>query len=125
MRQDARARRALEAHTLKLLAGHALDAVVRREPLVDEGVIRREELEQAPVLAQHVFKKQLRLALHRCPQLRVERRKQLLVRLHDVEVAELEPLPGEVLHQRLAPRVFQHPPHLRLEVFPQLPALSQ
>ena len=49
----------------------------------------------------------------------VEFRELFGVGLVDFEVAQLQPLAGEILHERAAPAVVQHPPHLRLEVLAQ------
>ena len=62
-----------------------------------------------------LLEQQLGLALERLPQVVVEVGKLVLVG-HDVaQVAQLQPLPGEVADQRRGARVGQHPPHLPLE----------
>ena len=78
-------------------AAHAVDAVVRREPLVEIRVVRVEQLEHAAPLAQHVGEQQLRLAAKCGAQVGVEVG---ILRREVVELAELEPLAGEVLDER-------------------------
>ncbi len=53
-------------------APHAFETVVRGEALVRERVIGADEIQQAAVLAHHGAEEQLRFALHRAAQARVE-----------------------------------------------------
>ena len=87
-----------------------------REPAVDEGVIRVEEFQHAAIFLHDGLEEQLRLALHRGAQRFIEVRERLLVRRDQFHVAQLEPLPGEVVHERMRPRILEHTPHLRLEI---------
>ena len=48
------------------------DAVVLREPLVEERVVRLQQVEHAAVLAQDALEEQLRLLAERLPQVVVE-----------------------------------------------------
>ena len=52
----------VERHAAELIAAHVRDAVVQREPLVDEGVVRRQQIEDAAVLAEDAVDEQLHLA---------------------------------------------------------------
>ena len=83
-----------------------------RETLVEERVTRSEQLEHAAILAQHVLEQQLGLAPKRGAQLSVETG---VLRQRIVELAQLEPLRGEVLDERGRARVGEHAPHLPLE----------
>ena len=74
LRQHAAALRAGEIDAAELGPGDARDAVVPRQPLVDEGVRAVEEVEDAAVLADDVLEEQLGLAAHRDAQVVVERR---------------------------------------------------
>jgi hypothetical protein len=96
----------------EIAAGHAVDAVVARETLIKKRVTRGEQLEHAAVLAQHVLEQQLGLASERRAQLGIEAG---VLRQRIVELAQLEPLPGEVLDKRGGARVSQHAPDLLLE----------
>ena len=72
------------------------DAVVLGEPLVEERVVRLEQVEHAAVLAQDALEEQLRLLAERLPQVVVEVGEQPQVRRDRFEVAQVQPLPGEV-----------------------------
>src|SRR5262245_46411878 len=85
------------------------------QSLVDERVVRIEELEHAPILADDVLEKEFSLANHGRTQGRVERLVGAGVRRQGSYRAEHEPLTGEVLNQGIRLRVLQHPPDLRLE----------
>ena len=63
------------------------------------------------------------LAPHGLAQAVVERRKAFQVRPHHVDILELQPLAGEILHQRGGLRVAQHPRDLRVQHggLPQIP----
>ena len=63
----------------------------------------------------HALEEQLRLPTHRLPQVLVEVRKLDGIGRGAGEVAEIEPLPSEVVDECSRARVPQHPPHLRVE----------
>ena len=110
-------------HFHERLALHSGDPVVPREPLVHEGVIRADEIEHAAVFAHDRLEKHFRLAFHRRAQRPVPIREGFCVRLHDFQIAQLQPLTGEVFHQLAGLRIGQHAPHLRGQIFAQSPAL--
>ena len=60
-------------------------------------------------------KKQLGLAAERLADVVVEVREQQQVRRDLVQVAQLQPLTGERVHQRVGARIGDHAPHLRFE----------
>ena len=98
-------------HAPELAAVDVGDAVVPRQPLVDERVVGRQQVEHAAVLAhRRCSKKQLRLALQRLPQVVVEVGELVLAGHHVPQVAQMQPLPGEVADERRGARVGQHPP---------------
>ena len=79
------------------------DRIVAREPLVQERVVRGEQLEHAPRCAdrtEDAVDDVLRFAAHRRAQRFVEVREEDFVRLLRLEVAKKQPLRGEVRHQR-------------------------
>jgi hypothetical protein len=90
------ARRAGERNFLETVAADVRQAVVLREALVHEGVVAVEELHHAPVLAHDVVEVHLGLLLHVVAELVVEIGEELLVRRHELQVADLEPLAREV-----------------------------
>src|SRR5690606_5869071 len=91
------------------------DPVMFREAVVDERVVRREQLERASALAQNAVEEELRLPPEGLPQVVVEIRILVDDGLVTVEVAEREPLSREILGERLRARVLDHAAHLRLE----------
>ena len=94
-----------EFHAAEGGAGHAVDSVVLREPLVQVRVLRVEELEDAAVLADDVLEEQHRLVAHREAQVVVEGGELLAIRSDRLEGAELQPLAAELLDQRRRPRI--------------------
>ena len=84
-----------------MIALHGLDAVVHREPLVEERVVRGHQLEHAAVAAQHAVDEQPKLFLeHRARiQQPARLRKLRAVRRDLVELGEMEPLEREIVAQ--------------------------
>src|SRR5205823_7431665 len=85
------------------------------EPLVDEGVIGGEQIEDAVVLAHDAVEKQLGLAHKRLAQVVVEFGKQVFTRYGVFQIPKLQPLADEVLHDRIRSRIGEHAAHLLLE----------
>ena len=105
----------VERHAPELRAQHRGDAVVPREPLVQERVVGGEQVADVAILEQHARHEGLDLDGHVLPQLVVERRKQIRIGLHFAELVEIQPLEREVAHQARRARVVQHPKRLGLE----------
>jgi hypothetical protein len=105
----------LQRDPAERVAEHALDTVVIREALVDERVVRPDEVEHARVLEQHRPQKQLGLVQHVAAQVVVERREDARVGRLRVDEPQLEPLLGKVRYERIGPRVGQQPLNLRFE----------
>ena len=84
-----------------------------RQPFVDEGIAPVDEVEDAPVLADHVLDEQLRLPAHREAEIVLEVGEARAIARDRFERAELQPLPAEVLGQRVRPGIPQHAAHLR------------
>ena len=99
----------------EITALHVWNPVVLRQPLVQERVVRRQQLEHAPVLAQDAVQEQLGLAMKRGAQRFVQFGKQDFVRPLRFEVAQEQPLRGEVRHHRFGARIGEHPPDLPFE----------
>ena len=91
-----------DRHAAEVAAVDVGDPVVPRQPLVDERVVRPQQVEHVPVLAHDAVEEQLGLALERLPQVVVEVGKLVGVRQHAPHVAQLQPLAGEVADQRAA-----------------------
>ena len=99
----------------ELVAVNALDPVVLGQALIDEGVIRVQQIDDAAILAQLAFDQQLGFLLERLAQVLVEVGKGRRIRLYRWDIAQEQPLAGEVLHQRLRARIGQHAPDLALQ----------
>jgi hypothetical protein len=101
-----------QRHPPEMAAVDMGNAVMPRQTLVQEGVVGVEQIEQAAVVADDAAEQHLRFAL--------ERRAQVVVEvpgfgLKRVEVAQEQPLSGEVLDQGVGLRIRDHPAHLLLE----------
>ena len=113
MAEQAEPVRIGELHLAEARAVDAGDAVVPRQPLVDERVVGAQQLQRAAVLAQDVREEQLGFAAEGLADVVVEVREHQDVGLDlRFEVAQLQPLAGEVADQRVGPRVGEHPPDL-------------
>ncbi len=83
-----------------------------RQPFVHERVVGVEQVDHASVFADDAFEQHLSFAAERLPQVLVEI---LRGRLHVREIAQVEPLAGKIVRQRLRLRIGEHPLHLLLE----------
>ncbi len=115
LRQHSAARRAGQVHAAEFRSGHARDAVMAREALVEERIPGVDEIEDAAVFTDHVVQEELRLAAHRDAQVVFEVGKAIAVAGDRFERAELQPLPAELLGEGVGLRVTQHPPDVRGE----------
>ena len=91
------------------------DAVVACEPLVDEGVVGVEQIQHAAVLVQGAGQEQRGLLPERLDQVVVEVGERYRVAGHVLQVAQVQPLDGEVVDERPRARLGQHAPDLRLQ----------
>ena len=99
--QDAAARLVLDGHAAEIAAVDALHAVVARETVVDERVVGRQKIEQVAVLAHDAREQHLGLGAEGLPQIVVEAREVLDGAALGLQVAQVEPLAGEVLDERV------------------------
>ena len=105
-----------QLHLAKALAVNTPDAVVLGEPLVDERVVGAQQLEGASVPPHDVAEEQLCLQAERLSGVVVEiGEHQQIGRDLRLEVAELEPLPGEITDQGIGAFVGNHAAYLGLE----------
>ncbi len=103
-----------QLHLAEARAVDARDAVVLGQPLVHERVVGAQQLERAAVLAHDVAEEQLGLAAERLPDVVVEIREQQQVgRDLRLQVAQLQPLTGEIVDQGIGAFVRDHAAHLR------------
>ena len=85
------------------------------QSLVQEGISGGHELEHRPVLAHDAVDEQLGLAPEGGAEVLVETGEEPRVGLLGIDVAEEEPLLGEVADQRLRLGVDEHAPHLTVQ----------
>jgi hypothetical protein len=97
----------------ELRPGDTVNPVEARQTLVEIGMLRIEDLEHARVIANQVLEEQLCFPPHRVAKAILELGELFLIRLHYVDILELQPLTGEIIHQSARPGIAQHPPHLR------------
>ena len=86
-----------------------------RETLVEERVIGAQQIEHAAIFFHHTLEQQLGLAPEGLTEVVVEIGEQPVVRFVAVEIAQVQPLCREVVHQCDRARVREHPAHLLLE----------
>ena len=103
-----------QRHAAELRPVNVGDAVVLREPFVDERVIGREQVQDAAVLVNDAAEEQLDLAPESFAQRAVEVRKQVHDGLAGLHAANVQPLPREVFDERLRALVGNHPLDLLL-----------
>src|SRR5688572_5944359 len=103
-----------QLHLTEPRAVDTWDAVVPGQAFVDERVVGAQQLHRAAVLSQDVAEEQLRLAAERLADVVVEvGEHQQVGRDLRLEIAQLQPLPDEVTHQRIGTFVGDHAPYLR------------
>ena len=100
MTEQPGARRILQADAAKLAAVDVGNLVVARQPLVHEGVVRGQQVDDAPVVADLIVEQQFRFALEGVAQVVVELRELRAIRRRDPQIAQVQPLGDEVAHER-------------------------
>ena len=95
------------------VALHAGDSVEARDPFIDGHEVALDQTARVQTRAQNLREKPLRLADDRDFQMPVVFRVERFRRRVRAHLAKPEPLPGEVLHKRLAACIGEHPIHLR------------
>ena len=100
-----------------MAAVHPGNAVMTGQLFVEERRARRQQLHDAPIRLQLIVEEQLGFLDEGAPQIVVEPRKlPVHIGRQQPDVAGLQPLTEEVVHQRGAcARVGEHPPHLPVE----------
>ena len=101
-----------ERDAAKAIAVDMGDAVMLGEALVEEGVVRLEQIEHAPVLAKHALDEKLRFLPEGLAQIVVEVREQAQVRRDRFQIAQMQPLRGEIGREVARAIVRQQSPHL-------------
>ena len=86
-----------------------------RQAFVEERVVRADEIEHAPVFRDDALEEQLALRLERVPQIGVELGEEIRIGQDLLQIAQIQPLAGEILDQRFGTLIGEHPFHLRFE----------
>ena len=108
--------RVREVDPPELGSGDAGYPVMPRQALVDVRVVRPDQLQHTPVVADRAGDEQLRLLPERLHQVLVEVRIPAVLDHHFVEATELEPLGREIGRERLdRTRVGEHSPDFPLQ----------
>ena len=106
-----------QRHATEMAAGDLRDAVMLGQRFVQERIVRRQELQDAAVLPQDAVQEQLGFTHERGAHTLVEIAEQVHVRFLGFDVAQEQPLGGEVGHQGAAARVGEHARHLAAQDF--------
>ncbi len=93
-----------------------VDAIERGQAMVEKRVLRSDEIQQAAIFGHDVRKQRQRFLMHVMAQVGIPIGKQFGVGKRAVEPARLQPLVGEILHQRPRFWVAEHAPHLRFQL---------
>jgi hypothetical protein len=72
---------------------------------VDERIVRVHQIHHAAVLAHDAVEEQLRFLFHRLPEVVVEIRERGEIGVGVLQVAQMQPLLGEIVDQRSRPRI--------------------
>ena len=105
LREHSRAGRTLQRHALEFRARHAGDPVVLRQRFVQESEIRVQDPQQTQVFPHNGPKETRCFLAHGGQQLAIAARELLRIEHHVIQAAQLQPLAGEILDERLSLRV--------------------
>src|SRR5439155_4647577 len=90
----------IERHLAKLAAENMRKAVVPGQSLIEICVIHLDQIEYAAVLTDNALEQQLGFLSHRLAEVIVKILEQTHVRNERVQIAQMQPLPGKISHQR-------------------------
>src|SRR5262245_29806534 len=82
------------------------------QTLVQESIIRIEQIEDTAVFPQNALEKQFGLLTECAAQAFIEIGKGLRIGAHSFEIPEMQPLPAEIADKGRRPLILQHPPNL-------------
>src|SRR5207248_1931936 len=91
-----------QRHTTEMTPIYIRNAVKLREALVHECVVRRQQLDHAPVLAYLTLEEEFRLTAKGITERHIKIREQIRVRRSRGDVPQIQPLPREIRHERRA-----------------------
>src|SRR5205807_10130719 len=101
-----------DGNSAEAVTKHIRNLVMPRQPFIDECVVGIEKIQNAPILPEHAGEEEFRFLLHGLTQIFIEIRKFRGVGQNRLEVAQIKPLTGKVLHQSVRARIRKQPPNL-------------
>ncbi len=104
-----------QRHAPEAVAVDVRNPVVPGQALVHEGVVRAQELDDAAILLQLALEEERRFLQERVAKVLVEIGEEIGIRRDVADVLQHQPLPGEVLDERLRARIGEHAPDLLLQ----------
>src|SRR5439155_6658782 len=104
-----------ERHAPEAAAIDKRNPVVLRQALVEKSVVRLEQVKRAAVLAQNAIHEEFRLLAERLTKVIIKVRIQAHIRADRLQIAQPEPLSGEVTREIVRARIGEHPAGLSLE----------
>src|SRR5262249_400500 len=110
-----RAVRFVKRYPAKLRSVNARDAVMLRQPLVEKGIVRVEQIENTAILAEYALKKQFCFAAKGLTQTLVKIGKRIRVWSDGLQVSKLKPLAAEIADESLRARIVQHAARLQFQ----------
>src|SRR5439155_5684854 len=99
----------------ELITVNALDPIVLGQALIEESVVRTQQVDDAVILPQLTFDQEFGFLRKGLAQILVEIRKGRVIRRYPCDIAQEQPLAGEVRHKRLRARIGQHTLDLSLQ----------
>ena len=105
-----------ERHAAEAAAVDIGNPVVPGQPLVEKGVVRPDQIEHAAILAHHAVEEELGLLPERLTQVVIEVREETRVRTDRLEIAQPQPLSGEVGREVERAPIGEHSARLLLEL---------
>src|SRR6267378_547757 len=103
---------AIAGYAAETVTKHIRNLVMPREAFIDECVVGIQQIQNAPVLPEHAGEEQFGFLLHGLTQIFIEIRKFRGVGQNRLEIAQVKPLTGKVLHQSVRARIRKQPPNL-------------
>jgi hypothetical protein len=94
---------------------NTFDSVMLRQALVYKGVVRIQNIDDAAIFTDHAFDQKFRFALQGVSKILVEIREGDRIGLHPGNIAQEQPLAGEIGNQRLRLWIGEHPAGLLLQ----------
>ena len=90
-------------------AEHTRNPVVIGQPLVEERVVRRQQVEHAAIVSEHALQEELGFTMEVGNQTEVEAGEHARTWVLGVDIAQIQPLSAEVARERRRPRIGEHP----------------